>query len=185
MRTERRRYFRITDTIGLSFRVMDSQIPDLKLPAAITERYEVIEKLDTELDILLNSLWSSDPVYAKAVSLLNQKIEILFGETKPVDYELMERFDHHFPELEVCISAAGMAFTSEVKVKFHDRLEILMLLGPSKSKVTIKGTIVSVDEKEIDGQSVYFTCVDFDIEVQKREQLIQYIIQRQVEHIAQ
>lgn len=184
MPVERRRYFRITDHIGLSFRILDPRFPDLKLPKA-PERFETIEKLEHELDEILDTVWASNPVYAKAISLLNQKIDLLLGDSKPTENDVMENFDHHFSELDVSLSACGIAFTTNVKVKTHDRLELLLLLGAAKSRIIIKGTIVNVDEKELGGEKVYFTCVDFDIEVQKREKLIQYIVKRQVEYIGQ
>lgn len=183
MSIERRRFFRITDTIGLSFRLIIPQITDLKLSTAATQNYEILEKLECELDKILSPLWASDPPLARAISLLNQKIELLAGDSKPIDYEIMERFDYQYPELEVSLSASGIAFTSEAKIGLHDRLEMQMLLGDTKSRLITKGTVVNVDEREIEGEEAFFTCVDFDIEVQKREQLIQYILQRQIDYI--
>ncbi len=184
MTAEKRRYFRISDTLGLAFRVVRPQSPNLKLSTDDMEDSEVVEMLDTELETLLNSLWSSDPKFARALGLINQKMEILLGRNRVSESEILEQFDHYFEAIDVNLSASGIAFTSEVKLEVNDRLELLILLRPGKTKLTVMGTVVNYEVATQDDRPAWFTCVNFDLEAQQEEQLIQHIVQRQVENIS-
>jgi hypothetical protein len=183
MTSEKRRYFRIDDTLGLAFRVVTPRVPDLKLSTDGLDDSELLDVLDVELDSLINVFWSSDPKFARAFTLLNQKVDILMGNYRPSEGEILEQFDHYYAEIDVNLSASGIAFGTEARLDINDRLELLLLLKSAKSKLIVMGNVINIEERESEGKPVYYTCVDFDVEPQQEEKLIQYIVQRQVESI--
>jgi hypothetical protein len=184
MSPERRRFFRIADTIGLAFRVVKPQVPHLRLSTEAMEDGEVLKMLDTELGSLINSLWETDVKYARAIGLLNQKMDLLVGKNRQSEEEILEQYDFFSPELDVNLSAAGIAFTCDARVELKDRVEVLLLLMPSRFRLTVFGSVVNVAETERDGKPANFICIEFDLEAQDEESLIQHIVQRQVESMS-
>ena len=182
---EKRRYFRIDDMIDLSFRVLKPQVPELKLSTDILDDIEILEMVDAELDTLVNSLWDSDPKYARAIGLLNQKINLLTNQNRPSISELMAQYDHQYTDIDVNLSASGMAFDCDVQLEVGSRLEMLLLLKPSVSGVKLRAMVVNSEERQTAGSDSYFTCVQFDVEAKEKEQLIQHIVKRQGETIGQ
>jgi len=182
---EKRRYFRIDDTIDLSFRVLKPQVPELKLSSDILDDVDMLEVVDAELDTLINSLWDSDPKFGKAIGLLNQKINLLTKHNRPSMEELMAQFDHQFLDKDVNLSASGMAFDCDVELEVGGRLEMLLILKPSGAGIKLKGVVVASEDRQSAGDNSYFTCVQFDVEAKEKEQLIQHIVRRQVETIGQ
>ncbi|MBT8147025.1 MAG: PilZ domain-containing protein [Gammaproteobacteria bacterium] len=181
---EKRRYFRIDDTIDMSFRVLKPQTPELKLSTEIMDDAEMLEMVDGELDTIINSLWESDPKYAKAVGLLNQKINLLTNQNRPNVEELMAKYDHQFMDLDVNISASGMAFSCDVQLETGDRLEMLLFLKPAVGAMKLKCTVVNSEEgPAAGGKPSFFTCIEFEVDPKEKEQLIQHIARRQVETI--
>lgn len=178
---EKRRYFRIDDTMDLSFRVLKPQTPELKLSTEIMDDAEMLKRVDGELDTLINSLWDSDPKYARAIGLLNQKINLLTNQNRPSMEELMAQYDHQYTDIDVNISASGMAFDCDVELEVGGRLELLLVLKPSGSGVKLKGVVVNSEDRQSSSGESYFTCVQFDVESQEKEQLIQHIVRQQVE----
>jgi len=180
---EKRRYFRIDDTIDLAFRVLKPQVPELKLSTDILDDLEVLEMVDTELDTLISSLWDSDPKYARAIGLLNQKLNLLTNQTRPSMEELMAKYENHYSDVDVNISASGMAFNCDVELEIGGRLELLLILKPTGAGVKLNGSVVNSEEgSSVHGKS-FFTCVQFDVESKEKEQLIQHIVKKQVETI--
>ncbi|MBT8147054.1 MAG: PilZ domain-containing protein [Gammaproteobacteria bacterium] len=181
---EKRRYFRIDDTIDMSFRVLTPQTPELRLSTDIMDDAEMLEMVDGELDTIINSLWESDPKYAKAIGLLNQKLNLLTNQNRPNVEELMAKYDHQFRDIDVNISASGMAFSCDVELNTGDRLEMLMFLKPAVAAMKLKCSVVNSEQGSIaGGKPSYFTCIEFEVEAKEKEQLIQHIARRQVELI--
>ncbi len=183
MSKERRRYFRITDTVDLAFRILKPQVPDLKLSSAILDDSEMLKMVDSELDTVLNTLWNSDPRFARVMGLLNQKINLLTAASRPSRQEIMAQYDYNYPALSVSLSASGVAFDCEVELRVGDRLEVLLLLESVISGLVLRGEVVNIEPRQVEEQQVLFTCVEFDIETQQKEQLIQHIARRQLKAI--
>jgi len=184
MTAEKRRYFRISDHMDLSFRVLKPQVPELKLSTSIIEDSEMLDVVDGELDSLLNQLWDSDPNVARAVGLLNQKLNLLTVGSRPSQSEIMEQYDYFFPNLDVNLSASGVAFCCDVKLKVQDRLELLLLLESTvTSALVVKGTVVRAEQRVVNGIETWYTCINFEIEAKEKEQLIQHIVRRQAKSL--
>ena len=183
MPEEKRRYFRITDVIDLSFRVLKPQVPDLKLSTAIMDDSEMLSMVDSELDTLLNALWNNEPQLARAMGLLNQKLNLLTAANQPSRQDIEEQFEHHYLAIEVSLSASGMAFESLVELNKQDRLEMYLLPESAVAGMSLRGHVVNVQKRRSDGDLIYYTCVEFDIEAQQREQLVQHVARRQVSAI--
>jgi hypothetical protein len=44
----------------------------------------------------------------------------------------------------------------------------------------VKGAVIRAENRLIDDSQAYFTCVEFDIETQQKEQLIRHLARRQI-----
>ncbi|MCB1671524.1 MAG: PilZ domain-containing protein [Gammaproteobacteria bacterium] len=183
MSKERRRYFRITDTIDLSFQLLKPQVPDLKLSTDILDDAEMLNMVESELDSVLNSMWKNEPSFARVLGLLNQKINLLSASLRPTQQEIMNQYDHQYSDIQVNLSASGMAFDSEVELKPGDRLEIYLVLETAISGLHVRGDVVHVDTLWDSGKAIYSTRIEFDIESQQQEQLIQHVARRQLKLI--
>jgi hypothetical protein len=117
------------------------------------------------------------------MGLLNQKINLLNAARKPSEKELLDQYDHQYPGLFVSLSASGIAFDCDVKLKRGDRLEIFVLLESVVTGLRLKGDVVNVEARIEAGQETYFVSIEFDIETQAKEQLVQYIARRQIKAI--
>jgi len=181
---EKRRYFRIADTIGLSFKQARPVKPDLSLSTSVVEMEQRLASLDAEINSIVNRIWSSNPELSEALGLLNRKIDLLTGNKVANKVAEQEQYDHHFEQIEVSLSASGVAFDSEVKLDIGDRLDLMLVLKPSNMRLQSKGTVVNVAEKKPGELNPYVASIDFDLVPQDEERLIQHIVQRQVQIMA-
>ena len=178
-RQDRRRYFRINDLVGLSYRVIDEsnsadglanadnvQISSLKL----------LESIDRELTEALNHLWQSNPAAANVIGLLNRKIEFLTAEMG-LDYAA-QAIQHE--QTQVNISACGMAFESAEHFATGQLLEIHVQLKPANTRLKLQGFITACEHAPVGSKNPYFLRIDFtNIDTHMQEALIQHIVRRQ------
>lgn len=180
---EKRRYFRIEDSIGLALRSVASHKPDLKLSDTETELDQELRLVETELNSLVNTIWGEDPKIAKSIGLLNRKLEILSEKRTPAGFQRTNNFDVRYHNLPVSLSASGLAFESDNSLPVDDRLELMLLLAPANVRVVVKGQVIESRVSEVD-PSKYQIRIGFDLSPAEEEMLIQLIVQRQVQLIA-
>lgn len=178
-RQDRRRYFRINDWVGLSYRVIDedelraaAQGDNVQISSA-----QVIETIDRELSDALNVLWQGNPAAANVIGLLNKKLDFIAAELD-VGYLGGELIKH--ANTRVNISACGMAFESDDRFDVGEVLELNLLLKPMNSNLKLKGCVNGCDRLNTDSGKPYLLRVDFlDTDTHVREELIQHIVRRQ------
>lgn len=180
---EKRRYFRINDSIGLALRSAQAQKPELKLSDADTVIDQELKQVEAELNQLVNTIWGEDPKIAKSIGLLNRKIEILSEKKLPTTSSSRDNFDVRYHNLPVSLSASGIAFNSDNSLPVDERLEMMLLLAPANMRVVVKGQVVESRVCEEDS-SKYQIRIGFDLTAAEEEMLIQLIVQRQVQLIA-
>lgn len=159
------------------------QAPDLKLSTAILDDGEMLRMVEAELESVVNAYWDSDPNLARAFGLLNQKINLLTAKGRPSEQEIRDRYPFSYADLEVSLSASGIAFYCDAELEVGNRLEILLMLDSAITGLTVKGSVVQVENRLVNDRQAYFSCVEFDIETQQKEQLIRHIARRQVNAI--
>lgn len=178
-RQDRRRYFRINDWVGLSYRALD----DSELHAAAQgdnvqiSSAQVIETIDRELAAALNVLWQGNPAAANVIGLLNKKLDFIAAELD-LDYLGGGLIKHE--NTQVNISACGMAFECDERFDVGEVLELNLLLKPMNSNLKLRGCVNGCDRVGAGSGKPYLLRVDFlDTDTHVHEDLIQHIVRRQ------
>ncbi len=183
---DRRRYFRINDTVGLHYHVLGSKVlpqgdgagENLQVPAA-----QILGSIDEEFRSSLDALWQNNPAAANAISLLNQKVELLAGELE-LDSGLSG--SEEYESVDVNISACGIAFECNGQFPNGEMLEFSLILRPANTRLTLTGQVVSCERIASDGDTRFLLRADFQrVPLDIQEQLIQHIVKRQSGQLAQ
>ncbi len=183
---DRRRYFRIEDSVWLSFRsVGDNEhlAPPENANNVHISVVDVLKSLDEELLSGLSTLWQNSPAIASVLGLINKKIDIIASEAN-LDYSDIQHPDEK--QTEVNLSACGIAFDTRQRLDAGQRLEINFRLIPTNIRIPVIGHVVAVERNGEDRDFPYFLRVNFDeIERASQEQLIQHIVRRQSSQLAE
>ena len=179
-RQDRRRYFRINDWVGLSYRPVSLQLDrearsegdNVQISSA-----QLLDTIDKELAEALNLLWRNSPAVANVLGLLNKKMNFL-ASGMALDYLPGETVTHE--QAHVNISACGIAFGCDESFKAGELLELQLLLKPANTRLQVKGRVNACEKARAGRGKPYFLRLDFvDIQTQVQEELIQHIVRRQ------
>ncbi len=181
---ERRRYFRINDRVGLDYRpVSASNRIDYRENTSNVEIEApmVIQVLNNELDKALDILWKSDASAANALILLNRKLDLLAADLNPA---FIRQHDVAEEEIEVNISACGVAFECAEYFNAGQKLDIRIRLKYTRSLVNVVGLVVACEPAQETGEARYLVRIDFvNMSRSAQEALIQHIVKRQSSQI--
>ncbi|MEW8027147.1 MAG: PilZ domain-containing protein [Candidatus Thiodiazotropha sp.] len=184
---ERREFFRIDDSIQVSYRVITlNELPesiDDKLQG--TDRFTVMTRLQTisqHLSAPLHRIEQRDPDIADYLKALDEKVNLLGQSFLAQENELLNRPSH-----SVNLSAGGIAMDLTEKLQVGNLVEIKLLLLPSYTGVVAYGEVVGIEEA-IDGDEAYpyHTRITFTlIRNSDQDALIRHITRRQGEMLRQ
>jgi hypothetical protein len=176
---ERREYYRIDDTVGLSYVVVEEG------EAAPTETSggfgmnltSVVAEIDREFNQISNTLWHESPAIAQALGLLNKKISIVAAINLQQDVQPVDPHD----EVMVNISGTGIAFNCNENLTTGTRLRLAIVLKPSNIHLTFMGDVIACDKQDaIQDVGMYWMRVNIDQDNDAvHEQLIQHVVQKQ------
>lgn len=175
---ERRDYFRILDTIGLSYSILADA--GGIAPGPQGEAEASLATLLTDIDIKFNqaenTLWSENPTIAQALGLLNRKISLLASHQLQQAGQAVDAHD----ELEASISGSGLAFPCAEEVPVGARLWVSIVLKPSNIELHFTATVVACEQLLDYGAGNYWLRISID-ETNRaaREQLVQHVVQKQ------
>lgn len=174
---ERRRYFRINETVGLSIQMLDEDGSSLNTRKSFAPNaIELVSRNDDRIEHLLDELQDNHPKVIELVSLLNQKIERV-SSLLALESNLLDRIAHRVQEVN--ISACGLAFSHEDPIPEGSRIRIEMTLYPEETKLRSEGIVIAC-ELTGDEPPVYYCRVDFfNMAPAIQEELIQFIVQSQ------
>ncbi|ARN73465.1 PilZ domain-containing protein [Oceanicoccus sagamiensis] len=188
MTEERRRYFRIDDSMGVSYRCIGSE--EAKVFAEQTQAnsgtFDFAANFDNRIQTLLDACKIQAPVAAELVDLINKKLNFVIAQMD-VDSELMHKIAYSLKQVNV--SACGMAFANEEKLDKGQLLQLDIMLHPSELHIAAMAKVVecmplNIDEAE--GDNTCFVRVDFaEVNSNDQELLIQHIVKRQSEILKQ
>ena len=177
---ERRRYFRINDTIGLNYRIIDAAEGRV-VSASKNLRVGLTSLLaghDQKTAHLLSKLQQRDPLAAEILALMEQKLKLITGY---LEVERGRVDDVEFLVKHVNISACGVAFLAQEEILPGSYLALELLLTGLSRPVELYGVVVTCDLK---GSNQYYLRIDFDeVSEQEQEALIQYMLKRQGEQL--
>lgn len=170
MNQERRRYFRIDDTVSMRLCNASEQ----RMLSADTTSF--INEHDTEIDDLVRTLADKDPATARILYLLNQKIERL-ADVQSLENRVVSQVAMRVQEVN--ISACGMAFQHDQELTEGSQVSIELELRPSEQTLITDAIVVGC-EKTRDKKMPYFCRVDFyGMSPHDQELLIQQIVKAQ------
>ncbi|MEL0586885.1 MAG: PilZ domain-containing protein [Candidatus Thiodiazotropha sp. (ex. Lucinoma kazani)] len=184
---ERREFFRIDDSIQVSYRVITPE----ELPESIDEplqggdRLTVmtrLQRISQHLSAPLHRIEQRDPDVADYLKALDEKINLLGQSFLTEEKELLNR-----PSQSVNLSAGGLAMDITESLQVGDLVEIKLLLLPSYTGVVAYGEVVGVDNST-GGDAAYpfHIRINFSlIRNSDQDALIRHIMRRQGEMLRQ
>ena len=173
---ERRRYFRIDDTVGLRYTRIGKSQADAREKELVEgdsghNRLQLAEK---SLQMLIDKLRVQSPEFAEAIELLNTKFNLLKEEQ--LEQNSGGRGSH---VRQVSISACGVAFDDRDQFKIGDILDIDITLLPTDLHIFTLGEVVDCRASE-EASGEWATSVDFYAMPEEDEELmVQHIVKRQ------
>lgn len=174
---ERRRYFRIQDTIELGYRLLTAE--ELEEPEALLGRGELLDGVEKEIATLLLQFQSRHPDMVRILELLNRKVDLVHHM---IEQEKRLDMTHEYEIRQVDISGCGAAFPVEDAYRAGDLLLVQIILPAPFRPVRVIASIVSCKplQKPLERMR-HMARVEFTHMLEKdQELLIQYLMKRQV-----
>ncbi len=173
MQADRRRYFRISDRMGVVFRPLNDADPEAGPGTSSEQR---LAQCNAQIGLLLEALTSSAPETAQLGHLLNQKLNWL------IEQQLGAQQFSSLGEQSLCsvnISACGMGFRIDQPQSIGVQLDLELLLLPERQPLSTQAEVVACEPVQDEQYYVRLEFVDMDGRTQ--EELIQHIVRRQSE----
>lgn len=185
---ERREYFRIDDSLNLSYQpVPPDEVSGCidRLEKELDSHFTVVSSLAAvtqEMTGTLHKIEASRPEIAAYLKSLDKKIDILGRAFLAQTTELFVQ-----PEQDVNLSATGISFQVSEPIAAGTILELKILLLPSYTGILSFAEVVSCDAiASPDSTFRYNLRTNFShIRERDRDVLIQHVIQRQGAQIRQ
>ncbi len=178
MTDERRKYFRVQDTIELGFRRLETE--ELADPEMLLGKGEELDNVEKELAMLMINLQSKHADLLRVLELLNRKIDFVHHS---VDHG-GSRLDmtHEYEMRQVDISGCGAAFPVADHLAADEKILLqINLPAPYRSVRAIARVISCKTMQKEAGVLNHMVRVDFDHMIENdQEILIQYLMKRQV-----
>ncbi len=177
---ERRRYFRINDSIAVSCRTLTDA--DTHQPAILDHQTtidEVIGNINGRVDYLLKQLCERDPEMGELVELFNRKLNHVADKLISHQHDGV-RAAHKVQEVN--ISACGMAMAADESLAVGTRLTLDLILLPVNVHVYTRAVIVESLPLHT-GNNYYWRMEFTDMDSVMQEVLIQHLVQRQSQQL--
>jgi len=179
---ERRRYFRVSDLVGLRYKMLSEGERDLAVLSQPTSLKSLLGQLESDITRHLMTIQLGQPEVHQVLELMNQKINLAFGHGFSTMDEVSEEAT---VASQVNLSACGLAFASPESAALNQYLSIELTLYPKNIRLQLLAAVISSDtyhEGEIANR--HLIRADFvDISDADQEILVQHVIQRQVQQI--
>lgn len=172
---DRRRYFRISETLGVAYRVIadDHLAKAGEIRCEPANIYELLVEHDEAIARLLEQLRPRDPVVAELAASLNKKINCIVNQLE-MESRMIEQIAHKV--YEVNISACGLAFKMEETIPEGSRVQLDLVLLPENRRLFTNALVVGCDAVP----EGYYVRLNFtDMAPGDQELLIQHIVKRQ------
>lgn len=180
---ERRRFFRVDDSIHFSYRIVgDDELPDSTeaLDQLMTDGFSIMPNLNAinqQMVACLHKIEQQDSDVASYLKALDQKIEMLAKSFLEKESGITAQ-----PVRPVNLSAGGMAVSSTEAVVEGAMLEMKILLLPTFTGVLTFGRVVSCEQVAGDTDYPYCLRINFiHMRSVDRDALIRHLLRRQGE----
>ncbi len=181
---ERRRFFRIEDTVNLYYRVIDEQqlaqlsqvSNDILSTCSLAAALDVFNQ---EARVIAPRVERSAPEVFEYLKIIDEKIELIAQAVMRQNTDLTERASRN-----VNLSATGIAFEAEDNLNPGNYLEIKMMLTSCMAVIIAYARVIYCKANEDNPDFPYFVGVDYiNLKDEDREILIKHVVKRQMEQI--
>ncbi len=182
---EKRRYFRVSDTINLLHKVIDASnvdqlshvSDDLLGNCSLSAALDV---LNEEARMLAPRLERRDPEFFEYLKLIDTKIGLIAQALAMRDDNFSEHDKH-----EVCLSGSGLAFTNEKPITVGALLELRMVLTSCLAVIVVFGRVVHCKDIAHDNPLRPFEiCVEYiNMKEEDRELLLKHVVKKQLQQL--
>lgn len=171
---DRRRYFRISDNIGLAYQVIAGDQTDLgRVRSEPVRMSALLAEHDTAIVRLLQELRSRDPLVGELAARLNEKINGIVNQLDRAT-QIVEQTAHKI--VAVNISACGLGFHSDEPIAPHAQVQLDMVLLPDNKRLLTSARVIACEPQD----NGYYVRMDYvDLGAADQEYLIQHIVKRQ------
>lgn len=182
MSEERRRFFRIDDSMGVAYRCLGSEEARVFTQQSREQgsNFDYAANFDNRIQTLLDACRVQSPIAAELVDLLNKKLNFMVQQLD-IDSSLIQSIAYSMEQVNV--SACGIAFCIPEALPVGQSVQLDILLHPSELHVMILAAVVAcepIDEVDERNAQQYFVRMDFaEINNSDQELLIQHIVKRQ------
>lgn len=181
---ERRNFFRIDDSVSMSYQQIAEQELDTRIgnmEREVEGNFTVmgsIASINQNMAGILHRIEGNEPDIAEYLKAINNKIDILGRALLATANDIAEQ-----PAQPVNLSASGMAFYTAKPIEHGVVLELRLLLMPSFTGIITFCEVVGCDQVDDAGEGFsFFTRVNFTHMREKdRDLLIRHVIKRQSE----
>lgn len=182
---EKRRYFRVNDTISLLHKVLETPHSDALSHVSNDvlsncSLASALEVLNQETRLLMARLERRDPEMLEYLKIMDTKINLL-AQAITTQHEPFSEHD----TLDVTLSATGLAFSNETAIAAGSLLELRMLLTSCMAVIVAYARVVHC--KDISAETPdrpHSICVEYiNMTDDDRELLIKHVIKRQLQQL--
>ena len=183
--SERRSFFRVDDSVSLSFQQITKQEMEDKIeredfePEGSFTVMSNIASINQNMAGIMHRIEGGEPDIAAYLKAINSKIDIIGKALLAKESDLVEH-----PAQPVNLSASGMAFYAPEPVTKGSILELRLLLMPSFTGIVTFGEVVGCDSvKDSDGYNNLIRLNFINMVEKDRDLLIRHVIKRQGEFL--
>jgi len=183
---ERRDYYRINDTVGLTYNICsdESEVPNAETFATeIPDEFQLINHLSTidmDSSTLLHSIQDVSPDISRYLKIINSKIEALARHV--VTLGLTDEIQSQ----QVTLSAGGLSFVADENILNGSIIRSRMILYPSCSGILTYGTVVRSEPIANTSPTQYDVAIEYSlINETDRDALVRHVLQLQSNYLRQ
>jgi hypothetical protein len=182
---EKRRYFRVNDTINLIHRLIDED--SLERLSHISNDVLSNCSLKTALDVLAQDARSlmarlerRDPEICEYLRIMDTKINLIAQAITAENGDFSEQDSR-----DVVLSATGLAFYNQSEIKNGQLIELRMLLTSCMAVIIAYARVVQCRHNpEKNADQPYEICVEYaNLKEDDRELLIKHVVKKQLQQL--
>lgn len=173
---ERRRYFRIEDTVGVSYEPLseaEAKQREVELKHSNRHGPDRLHRVERQLQLLIDKLRIQQPEFAEAIELLNVKFNTLKASQVTDDTKRRSYIR------QVNLSACGISLEGNDKFASGQKLYIDLTLLPTDLHIYTLGEVIDC-KTTTDPDWNFVMRIDFyGMSAEDEELLVQHMVKRQ------
>jgi len=181
---ERRRYFRVSDLIGVRYRFLSDNEAELAIQAQPSSLKSLLSQMDEQIIVALAKLKNTEPEVHTILDLYNRKIDLMIG------HGLANTSEDTAESMRACqvnLSACGIAFPCSEIASLNQHVEIELSLYQSNVNLQLLAAVIACEDyiDEVNEHTHLIRADFINISDVDQEQLIQYVIKRQAQQLSE